>query len=72
MFICSFCLITNKTNHFENIQVYSCNMWIRLTENVDIVGQLRPSYAQGMAYDGEGIYIVTGWDGSIISRVIQM
>lgn len=47
-------------------------MWIRLTENVDIVGQLRPSYAQGMAYDAEAIYIVTGWDGSIISRVIQL
>lgn len=48
-------------------------MWIRLTENVDIVGQLRPSYAQGMAYDAEAIYIVTGWDGSIqFSRVIKL
>lgn len=47
-------------------------MWIRLTENVDIVGELRPSYAQGMVYDSEAIYIVTGWDGSIISRVIQL
>lgn len=54
--------------------VYKCNMWIRLTEHVEIVGvsQLKPSYAHGMAYDdSDAIYIVTGWDGSIISRVIR-
>lgn len=52
--------------------VYKCNMWIRLTEHVDIVGQLKPSYAHGMAYDSDAVYIVTGWDGSIISRVIRI
>lgn len=52
--------------------VYKCNMWIRLTENIELVGQLKPSYAHGMAYDTDGVYIVTGWDGSIISRVIRI
>lgn len=52
--------------------VYKCNMWVRLTENVELVGQLKPSYAHGMAYDSEAVYIVTGWDGSIISRVIRL
>lgn len=52
--------------------VYKCNMWVRLTENIDTVGQLKTSYAQGMAYDSDAVYIVTGWDGSINSRVIQM
>lgn len=52
--------------------VYKCNMWVRLTENIELVGQLKPSYAHGMAYDSDAVYIVTGWDGSIISRVIRI
>lgn len=52
--------------------VYKCNMWIRLTENVEVVGQLKPSYAHGMAYDSDAVYIVTGWDGSVISRVVRL
>lgn len=54
--------------------VYKCNMWVRLTENVEIVGSqlLKPSYAHGITSDGDAIYIVTGWDGSIISRVIKL
>lgn len=52
--------------------VYKCNMWVRLTENVDMVGQLKPSYAHGMTHDSDAVYIVTGWDGQIISRVIRI
>lgn len=55
--------------------VYKCNMWVRLTENVDIVGDLpRPTYAQAMSYDSElgAIYVVNGWDGSIESRVTSI
>lgn len=52
--------------------VYKCNMWIRLTDNVDLVGQLKPSYAHGMAFDSETVYIVSGWDGSITSRVARL
>lgn len=52
--------------------VYKCNLWIRLTENIEMVEGLKPSYAQGMAYDSDAVYIVTGWDGSIISRVTRL
>lgn len=76
----NYMLIYGGRSHPENSSdsliayVYKCNMWVRLTENVEIVGsqQFKPSYAHGMAYDGEAVYIVTGWDGSIISRVIKL
>lgn len=76
----NYMLIYGGRTHPENSSdsliayVYKCNMWIRLTENVEIVGGqlLKPSYAHGMASDGETVYIVTGWDGSVISRVIAV
>lgn len=54
---------------------YKCNQWIRLTEDVEVVGDWpQPIYAQAMSYDPEteAIYVVNGWDGSITSRVIRL
>lgn len=55
--------------------VYKCNHWIRLTEDVEIIGNLPPpSYAQAMTMDHESgaIYVVGGWDGSSKSRVTRI
>lgn len=55
--------------------VYKCNQWIRLTEDVDVVGEWpNPTYAQAITHDTETgtVYIVSGWDGSIISRVTRI
>lgn len=55
--------------------IYKCNQWVRLTEDVEVIGNLPPSsYAQAMTYDAESgaIYIVGGWDGSSKSRVTRI
>lgn len=55
--------------------VYKCNQWVRLTDEVEMIGEWPlPTYAQAMTYDVESgaIYVVNGWDGSIISRVIRI
>lgn len=55
--------------------VYKCNQWIRLTEDVEMVGEWpQPIYAQAMSYDPEtgSIFVVNGWDGSISSQVIRL
>lgn len=55
--------------------VYKCNQWVRLTEDVEIIGQLpSPTYAQAMTLDQEtdSIYVVGGWDGSSQSRVTRI
>ncbi|EDW76175.2 uncharacterized protein Dwil_GK15317 [Drosophila willistoni] len=47
--------------------VYACNQWVRLTEDVELIGRLPPaSYAEDMAIDTDtgAIYVIGGWDGS--------
>lgn len=47
-----------------NAYVYQCNQWIRLTDDVEIVGTLqRGTYAEGVALDQEtkAIYIAGEW-----------
>lgn len=68
---------TNPQNSSDilNAYVYKCNQWVRLTEYIDMVGEWPyPTYAQAMTHDPEtgAIYVVNGWDGSIISRVIRL
>lgn len=46
--------------------IYNCNQWIRLTEDIHIVGQLENStYAEDISIDLESntIYVIGGWDG---------
>lgn len=55
--------------------VYQCNQWIRLTEDVDFIGDLPTiTYAQAMALDVDSgsIYVVGGWDGSSTGRVVRI
>lgn len=55
--------------------VYKCNQWIRLTEDIEIVGKIpSPTYAQAMTLDHENgaVYVVGGWDGSSQSRVARI
>lgn len=55
--------------------VYKCNQWVRLTDDVEMIGEWpHPTYAQAMTYDVESgaMYVVNGWDGGIISRVIRI
>lgn len=54
---------------------FKCNHWIRLTQDVDVIGRLPiAAYAQAMALDQDtdAIYIVGGWDGSSQSRVSRL
>ncbi|KAM7353309.1 multiple EGF like domains 8 isoform 1-T1 [Cochliomyia hominivorax] len=47
--------------------VYNCNQWIRLTEDVQIVGSLQThTYAEDISldHDNNAIYVIGGWDGS--------
>ncbi|XP_030384738.1 multiple epidermal growth factor-like domains protein 8 [Scaptodrosophila lebanonensis] len=49
--------------------VYSCNQWIRLTDDVEIIGQLPQStYAEDITIEVDNksiyIYVIGGWDGS--------
>ncbi|KAH8377850.1 hypothetical protein KR093_007479 [Drosophila rubida] len=47
--------------------VYACNQWVRLTEDVQLIGRLPvASYAEAMAIDADSgsIYVIGGWDGS--------
>lgn len=47
--------------------IYDCNQWIRLTEDVGIVGHLQQStYAEAISidHDNKAIYVIGGWDGS--------
>uniref|UniRef100_A0A1B0CSP3 Multiple epidermal growth factor-like protein 8 n=2 Tax=Lutzomyia longipalpis TaxID=7200 RepID=A0A1B0CSP3_LUTLO len=55
--------------------VFKCNYWVRLTEEVEIVGNLpSPTYAQAMSYEQESgsIYVIGGWDGNTRSRVTRI
>lgn len=55
--------------------VFKCNQWVRLTEDVEVIGNIPSStYAQAMTEDAENdaIYVVGGWDGSTQSRVLKM
>lgn len=68
---------TNPINSSDVLiaYVYKCNQWVRLTEDVEIIGQLpSPTYAQAMTLDQEtdSIYVVGGWDGSSQSRVTRI
>lgn len=68
---------TSPINASDSIiaYVYQCNQWIRLTEDVKIVGKFPPpTYAQAMTLDQdtEQMYIVGGWDGSSKSRVSRI
>ncbi|KAH8324231.1 hypothetical protein KR074_001932 [Drosophila pseudoananassae] len=47
--------------------VYACNQWVRLTEDVELIGRLpSSSYAEDMAIDPDTgvIFVIGGWDGS--------
>lgn len=47
--------------------VYACNQWVRLTDDVELIGRLPvASYAEDMAIDADSgaIYVIGGWDGS--------
>ncbi|XP_049313887.1 multiple epidermal growth factor-like domains protein 8 [Bactrocera dorsalis] len=47
--------------------IYDCNQWIRLTEEVHVVGRLPHStYAEAISidHDSKAIYVIGGWDGS--------
>ncbi|EDW52069.1 GM16709 [Drosophila sechellia] len=47
--------------------VYACNQWVRLTEDVELIGRVpASSYAEDMAIDPDtgAIYVIGGWDGS--------
>lgn len=58
-----------------NAYVYSCNQWVRLTQDVQIVGNFPfATYAQAMTLDQDSdfIYIVGGWDGSNQCRVSRI
>lgn len=54
--------------------VYQCNQWVRLTEDVSVIGDIPgSSYAQAAAIDVDGvIYIAGGWDGSSIGRMVKI
>lgn len=55
--------------------VYNCNEWIRLTEDIEIVGRLPDhSYAEAITVDPDtkAIYMVGGWDGTSQSKVIKL
>lgn len=47
--------------------VYACNQWVRLTDDVELIGRLpASSYAEDMAIDPDTgvIFVIGGWDGS--------
>ncbi|KAI8043565.1 hypothetical protein M5D96_004897 [Drosophila gunungcola] len=47
--------------------VYACNQWVRLTEDVELIGRVpASSYAEDMAIDPDTgvIFVIGGWDGS--------
>lgn len=55
--------------------VYNCNQWIRLVNDVEIVGvPPPPSYAHAMTVDPESksLFIVGGWDGASHSHVTKV
>ncbi|XP_055375614.1 multiple epidermal growth factor-like domains protein 8 isoform X2 [Condylostylus longicornis] len=58
-----------------NAYIFECNSWVKLTEQVKIIGNL-PSYTygEGMTIDQEtkSVYIVGGWDGTSQSRVTKI
>lgn len=65
-----------NTSDFLNAYIYKCNSWIRLTENLEIIG--RPSesliFAQAVAIDGDSdtnsFYVVGGLDQTFsISKI---
>lgn len=65
-----------NSSDYLNAYVYKCNSWIRLTENIEIIG--KPSekltFAQAVSVDGESeaniFYVVGGFDSTFsISKI---
>lgn len=55
--------------------VYKCNQWIRLTEDINFIGNLpKSTYAQAAAVDSDAgsVYIVGGWNGFNDAKVIKI
>ncbi|XP_055855625.1 multiple epidermal growth factor-like domains protein 8 [Episyrphus balteatus] len=55
--------------------IYDCNQWVRLTEDVEILGKLpQYTFAEGVTIDqdNKAIYVVGGWDGSTQGQVIKV
>lgn len=58
-----------------NVYVYNCNYWIKLTENVETIGNiLKPNYLQAMAadHDSDSFFIVGGLDSTFTITKVQV